>query len=241
MTDRPQTFAGKLALVTGTSRGIGRATALELARRGADIIAVSRARSQGALEELDDQIQALGRKATLVPLDLAKGDDIDKLGAALYERFGKLDILIGNAAIIGSITPLAQVDPKDFQRLIDVNVTANWRLMRGMEPLLKAADQPSSVYITSSVARTPRAFWGSYAASKAALETLALTYAAESEHWGHNVQLVDPGRTATAMRASAVPGEDQSSITQPAEIASFICDLIAQRPSSGVHRYKINK
>jgi len=216
---------GRRALVTGASRGIGKAVALALADAGADIIAVARARSQGALEDLDDQIRAKGQSCTLVPMDLKDFDAIDRLGGAIYERWGKLDILVGNAGILGTISPLGHIGVKDWAELMDVNVTANWRLIRSMDPLLKQSDAGRAIFVTSGAAGKHKQHWGGYAVSKAALEELVLTYAAESKISGVKVNLVDPGPIATHMRAKAVPGEDPASLPKPADIAPLFVEL----------------
>lgn len=216
---------GRLALVTGASRGIGRAAALALAEAGADIIAVARARSQGALEELDDAISAMGRRCTLVPMDLREMDAIDRLGGAIFERWGRLDILVGNAAILGPISPLGHIDPKDWAELMDINVTANWRLIRSMDLLLKQSDAPRAIFVTSGAAGKHKAHWGGYAVTKAALEELVLTYSNESRISGIKVNMIDPGPIRTHMRAKAVPGEDPMTIPTPEEIAPLFVEL----------------
>ncbi|MBN9590986.1 MAG: SDR family NAD(P)-dependent oxidoreductase, partial [Alphaproteobacteria bacterium] len=169
----------RIALVTGASRGIGRAAALALAAQGAHVIAI--ARTVGGLEELDDEIRKAGGSATLVPLNLKDFAALDRLGASIFERWGRLDAFLGNAGTLGVLTPLGHLEPKVFQELLDINVTANWRLIRSLDPLLKQSDAGRVLFISSTVARKPRAFWGGYAMSKAALESLALTYAAECE------------------------------------------------------------
>lgn len=216
---------GRRALVTGASRGIGKAVALALADAGADIIAVARARSQGALEDLDDQIRAKGQSCTLVPMDLKDFDAIDRLGGAIFERWGKLDILIGNAGVLGTISPLGHIGVKDWAELMDVNVTANWRLIRSMDPLLKQSDAGRAIFVTSGAAGKHKQHWGGYAVSKAALEELVLTYAAESKISGVKVNMIDPGPIATHMRAKAVPGEDPASLPKPADIAPLFVEL----------------
>lgn len=216
---------GRRALVTGASRGIGKAVALALADAGADIIAVARARSQGALEDLDDQIRAKGQSCTLVPMDLKDFDAIDRLGGAIFERWGKLDILVGNAGVLGTISPLGHIGVKDWAELMDVNVTANWRLIRSMDPLLKQSDAGRAIFVTSGAAGKHKQHWGGYAVSKAALEELVLTYAAESKISGVKVNMVDPGPIATHMRAKAVPGEDPASLPKPADIAPLFVEL----------------
>ena len=213
------------ALVTGASRGLGRALALELARQGAHVIAV--AKGKKGLEALDDEIRALGFEATLVPLDLKKWDGIDELGLAIHERWKKLDILVGSAGSLGPLTPLSHVKPKDWQDVIDINMTANYRLIRSMDPLLRASDAGRVCFITSGVTTRLRGYWGPYMASKAALEALALTYAKETEKTPIRVNLVDPGVVATAMRKEAYPGEDQSALNTPEATASLIVKVLA--------------
>lgn len=196
---------GKIALVTGASRGIGYACALGLAKAGAHIVAL--ARTTGGLQELDDEIfAATGARATLVPADIADYDGIDRLGAALNERYDHLDILVANAAQLHPLSPLGHIRPKDFEKIMAVNVTANYRLIRAMDPLLRAAPRAAAVFITDSVAHKAEAFWGPYAASKAALETLAKVYAAETAHTRVTVSLADPGPTNTKLRRQAFPG-----------------------------------
>jgi NAD(P)-dependent dehydrogenase (short-subunit alcohol dehydrogenase family) len=215
----------RLVLVTGASRGIGRAAAIALAGAGAHVIAV--ARTVGALEEVDDEIQKAGGSATLVPLNLKDFAALDRLGASIFERWGKLDAFFGNAGILGVLTPLGHLDPKVFQELLDINVTANWRLIRSLDPLLQRADAGRVLFMTSSVARNPRAFWGGYAMTKAALESLALTYAQECDSTSVKVNLLNPGGTRTAMRARAMPGEDPSTLPRPVDIAPLIVELLS--------------
>jgi NAD(P)-dependent dehydrogenase (short-subunit alcohol dehydrogenase family) len=214
----------RIALVTGASRGIGRAAALAFADAGAHVVAV--ARTQGALEELDDEIRARGGDpATLVPLDLKDLEALDRLGAALNERWGKLDILFGNAGLLGDLTPLGHVDPKTWDSLMAVNVTANWRLMRSLDPLLRASDAGRAVFVSSGAAHKCTAYWGPYSVSKAALEALARTYAAETVETRVRVMLVNPGPLRTRMRASAMPGEDPETLRTPDDLAPHIVRL----------------
>jgi NAD(P)-dependent dehydrogenase (short-subunit alcohol dehydrogenase family) len=208
---------GRIAVVTGASRGIGYHAALACAKAGAHVIAV--ARTVGGLEELDDEIRASGGAATLVPMDLADFAAIDRLGAEIDRRFGRLDILIGNAGILGSLSPLGHVDPKGFEKTFAVNVTANWRLIRSFDPLLKASDAGRAIFLTSGAAHSCRPFWGPYAASKAALEALARVYAAECANSAVRVVIVNPGVARTAMRAQAMPGEDPATLPQASAIA----------------------
>lgn len=209
----------RVALVTGASRGLGRAVAQALAAEGAHIVAV--ARTVGGLEELDDEIRATGGSATLVPLDLTDFDAIDRMGASLYERWGKLDVLVGNAAVLGTLTPLAQLDPKLWASLMDINVTANFRLIRALDPLLRQAENARAMFVTSAIARIPVAYWGAYAVSKAALEMMVLTYAAECARTNTRVVLVEPGAVRTRMRAQAFPGEDPMTLPTPEEVAKL--------------------
>jgi NAD(P)-dependent dehydrogenase (short-subunit alcohol dehydrogenase family) len=214
----------RIALVTGASRGIGRATALAFAAAGAHVVAV--ARTQGALEELDDEIRARGGDpATLVPLDLKDMAALDRLGAALHERWGKLDVLFGNAGILGDLTPLGHVDPKTWDTLMAVNVTANWRLIRSLDPLLRASDAGRAIFVSSGAAHKCTAYWGPYSVSKAALEALARTYAAETVETPVRVMLVNPGPLRTRMRASAMPGEDPETLRTPDDLAPHIVRL----------------
>jgi NAD(P)-dependent dehydrogenase (short-subunit alcohol dehydrogenase family) len=218
----------RIALVTGASRGIGRAIALDLARAGAHVVAL--ARTQGALEFLDDEIKAFGGSATLVPCDLADFDAIDRLGASLFERWGRLDIFVGNAGILGPISPLAHVDPKDWDKVLTVNVTANWRLIRSLDLLLRASNAGRVVFITSGAAHRAamKPYWGPYAISKAALEAMARTYAAEAINTSEiKVMLANPGPLRTAMRARAMPGEDPMTLKTPEEFAKKILALCA--------------
>jgi NAD(P)-dependent dehydrogenase (short-subunit alcohol dehydrogenase family) len=216
-------FADRIALVTGASRGIGRAVALALGRAGAHVIAI--ARTVGGLEELDDAIRRDGGSVTLVPCDLKDYPALDRLGAALNERYRKLDILIGNAGILGPVSPLGHVEPKAWDDVVAVNVTANWRLIRSMDPLLRLSDAGRVVMLTSGVtARTP-AYWGPYAASKAAVEALARTYAAETVTTPVRVNLFNPGPTRTRMRAQAMPGEDPMTLETPTRVAEAILPL----------------
>lgn len=217
---------GRIALVTGASRGIGRAVALELARAGAHIIAL--ARTQGALEELDDAIRAEGSEATLVPCDLKDFEALDRLGAVIYQRWGKLDILIGNAGVLGSLTPLSHVDPREWDEVLAVNVTANWRLVRSLDIPLRTSNAGRAIFISSGIAHTAdtRAYWGPYAISKAALETLARTYAAETDTTSQvKVMIANPGPLRTRMRAHAMPGEDPETLKTPEDFAPSLLAL----------------
>ncbi len=215
---------GRIALVTGASRGIGRASALALAKAGAHVVAV--ARTQGGLEELDDEIRAAtGQSATLVPMDLAEFDGIDQLGGSLHQRFGKLDILVHAAAILGPITPVAHIEPKHLERVYAVNVTASYRLIRSLEPLLRQSDAARAIFLTTGVAETPRAFWGVYGSSKAAMENLVRTWADELEQTAVRAVILNPGAMRTRMRAEAMPGEDPQTLPDPSEIGPLIVEL----------------
>jgi NAD(P)-dependent dehydrogenase (short-subunit alcohol dehydrogenase family) len=215
----------KVALVTGASRGIGQAAAKALAAAGAHVILV--ARTVGGLEDVDDEIQKAGGAATLVPLDLKDFAALDRLGASIYERWGKLDAFLGNAGVLGAVTPLTHLEPKLFQELLDVNVTANWRLMRSLHPLLRASDAGRALFVTSGAARKHTPFWGGYAMAKAALESLALTYAAECAGTNIKVNLLSPGPLRTTMRARAMPGEDPETLSSPDAVAPLIVDLLS--------------
>lgn len=214
----------RIALVTGASRGIGRAVALELARRGWRVVAVARA--QKALEKLDDDIRALGGEATLVPMDLKDYAGIDQLGAALFERFGKLDGLAACAGALGSLTPAHQATPSIMEETIGVNFMANQRLIRSMHPLMRESDAGRAVFLTSGVATEPRAYWAPYAASKAALESLVQCYAAELNITPMKANIFSPGPVRTAMRAKAFPGEDPMTLPTPADVAPAIVDML---------------
>jgi len=223
-TSGPQgRLSGRTALITGASRGIGRATAMLFAREGAHCILT--ARTTGALEEMDDEISAIGGTATLVPMDLTDYPAIDRLGAGLHERFGKLDILVGNAGILGKLGPVTHTDPKIWDQVMAVNLTANWRLLRSLDPLLRQSGAARVVMLTSSVGAKARAYWGAYAISKAALENLTLTYAAEVEKTNVRVNLLNPGATRTRMREEAYPGEDPNTLKSAEDVAAAILDL----------------
>src|SRR5690606_241102 len=203
-------LSGRIAVVTGASRGIGYHLAKELAGAGAHVIAV--ARTVGGLEELADEIRAAGGSATLVPLDLADMAGIDRLGGAIHERWGKLDVLVANAGILGVLAPIGHVEAKVFERVMTLNVTATWRLTRSVDPLLHRSDAGRAIIMSSGAAHSARAFWGVYAASKAAVEVLARSWAEESKNTPLRVNAVNPGPTRTAMRAQAMPGEDPGSL-----------------------------
>jgi NAD(P)-dependent dehydrogenase (short-subunit alcohol dehydrogenase family) len=215
----------KIALVTGASRGIGRAAAVALGRAGAHVICV--ARTVGGLEDTDDAIVKAGGSATLVPLNLKDFAAIDRLGASIYERWGRLDVFLGNAGLLGALTPLAQLEPKLFTELVEINITANWRLIRSLDPLLRQSEAARALFVTSGAAHKHTPYWGGYAMSKAALESLALTYAAECEGTKVKVNLLNPGPIRTAMRAKAMPGEEPSSLKRPEELAPLIVELLS--------------
>lgn len=224
-------FSGRLALVTGASRGIGAATAEALAAAGAHVILV--ARTPSALEEVEDRIHAAGGTATIAPLDLTDGESVGKLAGAVAERWEKLDILVLNAAMLGSLTPVQDIDPKEYSRLLSLNLLANQALIAAFDPLLRRADKADLVALTSSVGREPRAFWGAYGSSKAALETLVGAYADETAYTGRiRVHIIDPGATRTRMRALAFPGEEPESVKPPESVASAIVQrLTAEAPT----------
>jgi len=215
---------GRIALVTGASRGIGAAVARRYAREGAHLVLV--ARTTGALEELDDEIQQItGEPATLVPMDLTDFDEIDRMGAALFERFGHLDVLVGNAGMLGTLSPLGHIDPKVWDQVMAVNVTANWRLIRSLDPLLQRSEAGRAIFVSSTVGAEPRAYWSAYAVSKAALEMLTRIYAAENAESNLRANLINPGGTRTAMRAQAMPGEDPLSIKSPEAVTEMFVQL----------------
>ena len=230
MTDS-KPFAGKLALVTGASRGIGAATAEALAAAGAHVILV--ARTSSALEEVEQRIHEAGGSATIAPLDLTQGEAIGKLAAAVAERWQKLDVLVLNAAMLGSLTPVQDIDPKEYSRILSLNLLANQALMAAFDPLLKKANQADIVALTSSVGGEPRAFWGAYGSSKAALESLIGAYADETAYLDRvRVHIVDPGATRTRMRALAFPGEEPESLKPPEVVAKAIVErLTADAPT----------
>jgi len=215
----------RVALITGASRGIGAALALHLAKLGAQCVLV--ARTQGGLEEVDDAIRSAGGKpATLLPFDLQKAErDIDMIGPSIVERFGRLDILVHNAGALNKLTPVAHIEPRDWAEVMAVNLTASWRLIRSCDPPLRASDAGRAVFVTSGRVLRPRAYWGMYGAAKAGMEHLVMTWAQEVEATPLRVNLVDPGVVATKMRAAAMPGEDPSTLPQPADVAPSIAAL----------------
>ncbi len=219
-------LAGRIALVTGASRGIGAAVAGRFAAEGAHLVLV--ARTVGGLEEVDDAVRkAGGEAATLVPLDLRDFDKIDRLGASLYERFGRLDVLVGNAGVLGTLSPIGHIQPKTWVETLEVNLTANWRLIRSLDPLLQQSEAGRAIFVTSGAASSVLPYWGAYAASKAGLEMVVRTYAAEVRKTKVRANLLDPGKVRTAMRAQAFPGEDPGSLPPPEALASLFVDLAA--------------
>lgn len=215
---------GRLALVTGASRGIGYAVARRLANEGAHVIAV--ARTLGGLEELDDAIKADGNGAcTIAKMDLTKFDQIDAMGASIYQRFGKLDILVGNAGTLGELTPVSHIDQKLWDRTFAINVTANYRLIRSLDVLLKQSDAGRAIFTSSAAVQNNKPYWGLYTATKAALEGIVKGYAGELNQTKVNANMVDPGPVATAMRSKAFPGEDQSTLRKPEDITDVFVDL----------------
>ncbi len=219
---------GRIALITGASRGIGAAVAERFAREGAHLILV--ARTVGGLEEVDDRIQALGADpATLVPIDLMDYEKIDQMAAAIYERFERLDVLVGNAATLGILSPVGHIDPAVWERTVALNVTANWRLIRDFDPLLRASGSGRAIFVTSGAARSPRAYWSAYAATKAALEALVTCYAGETASSDVRVNILDPGVVRTDIRAAAFPGEDPQSLPPPDSITG---DFVALAEST---------
>jgi len=224
MTDS-QPFEGKLALVTGASRGIGAATAEALAAAGAHVILTARGGS--ALEQVEERIHAAGGAATIAPLDLSDADNIQKLAQAVAERWGSLDILVLNAAMLGSLSPVEHLDAKELERVFKLNVLANQALIAAFDPLLRRAENAEVVGITSSVGEEPRAFWGGYGASKAAFDTLLGAYADETAYAGKlRVQIIDPGATRTRMRQLAFPGEEPESVKPPESVAAAIVERL---------------
>ncbi|MCC0038327.1 MAG: SDR family NAD(P)-dependent oxidoreductase [Brucellaceae bacterium] len=216
-------LSGRVALVTGASRGIGYFIAKELAAAGAHVIAV--ARTVGGLEELDDEVKQAGGQTTLVPLDLADMAGIDRLGGAIHERWGKLDVMVANAGVLGVLGPIGHIEAKVFDKVMLLNVNAVWRLMRTTDPLLRLSDAGRAILMSSGAAHSARAFWGPYAASKAALEALARSWADETKNTALRVNSVNPGATRTAMRAQAMPGEDPMTLPHPSEVAKKIVAL----------------
>jgi NAD(P)-dependent dehydrogenase (short-subunit alcohol dehydrogenase family) len=221
-----QRFNGKVALVTGASRGLGRAVAKALAREGAHVIASARTRA--GLEELDDEVRSEGGEISLLRLDLKDGAKIDNLGPTLYQRWGRLDILVGNAAILGVLAPLGHIKEQQWQDVMAINTTANWRLIRTLDPILRLAPAGRAVFVTSGAAQRSRGYWGPYAASKAALEAMVKVYADEVASTALRVNLFDPGKMNTKMRHQAYPGEDAATLPEPETIAPQVLDLLSE-------------
>lgn len=216
-------LAGRIALITGASRGIGRAVALRFAEEGAHIIAT--ARTQGALEDLDDEIARRGGKASLLPLNLNAAGKIDALGPTLYQRFGHIDVFVGNAAMLGTLSPLTHLPDKEWLPVFDINLHANWRLLRTLDPLLRKSQAGRAIFVTAAIARQPKAYWGAYAVSKAALEAMVKIYAQEVATTPVRANLIDPGRVRTALRAQAFPGEKPDELAPPESITGVFVDL----------------
>jgi NAD(P)-dependent dehydrogenase (short-subunit alcohol dehydrogenase family) len=223
MAPTPGRLAGRLALITGASRGLGAAVARRFAAEGAQLVLV--ARTVGGLEETDDAVRRAGSSATLVPLDLTDFDAIDRLGQSLHERFGRPDILVGNAGALGTLSPVGHITTRDWAAVVNLNLTANWRLLRGLDPLLRKSQAGRAIFVTDALARAPKAYWGAYAATKAALETLVLVYADEIANTNIRANLVDPGRLRTALRARAYPGEKPESLPAPESVTEVFVAL----------------
>jgi len=224
MSDTNLPLTDKIALVTGASRGIGRASALALAKAGAHVVAV--ARTEGGLTELDDEIRAAtGEPATLVPLDIAEGNGLDHLGLALHQRFGRLDVLVHAAGMLGPMTPMSHLEPHHWDKVVALNLTATYRLLRSFEPLLKASDAGRAIFLTTGRVAQPKAFWGPYGTTKAGMEHMVRTWADELEQTQVRAVLLSPGPMRTKMRAEAMPGEDPETVTPPEEIGPLIVEL----------------
>lgn len=237
MTASPR-LANRVALVTGASRGIGRAVAVGLAREGAHVVLL--ARTTGGLEEVDDEIRAAGGTATLVTLDLRKPDKVDALGPTLYQRWGKLDILVANAGVLGPISPLPHITADAWNEVIDINLTANWRLIRSLDPLLRRADAARAVFVSSGAATAKNAYWGPYAVSKAGLEALVKTYAHEVASTAIKVNILNPGPVRTTMRQRAFPGENPETLPAPEALVPLFLDLldVGQSDSGQIYNFK---
>ncbi|WP_420405715.1 SDR family NAD(P)-dependent oxidoreductase [Nisaea sp.] len=217
---------GRIAVITGASRGIGAAVAKAFAREGAHVVLV--ARTVGALEEVDDEIRASGGSASLVPMDLKDSAAIDRLGAALHERYGRIDILVANGGMLGTLTPMHHYDPQLWDDVIAVNLTANQRLVRSLDPLLRQSDAGRAIFVTCDAAHGERPFWGAYAVSKAALEAMVRSYAAENARGPVRANLLNPGATRTKIRATAYPGEDQETVQAPEALVPLFLELASQ-------------
>lgn len=232
MTDK------RLTLVTGASRGIGRAVALELAtKHNHHVLAL--ARSKSALETLDDEIKSAGGTATLIPMDLGDAQSIEQLGAIILQRWGHLDGLVANAAVLGPISPVHTVTPKSWEQTIEINLNANWRLIRSLDPLLRQSPSGRAVFMTSGVVPRPRAFWGPYQASKAGLEALVIAWAEETRPTNMRVNLFDPGATRTAMRADAMPGEDPMTLPAAESVATKLAPLVTESCTEHATRFSV--
>jgi NAD(P)-dependent dehydrogenase (short-subunit alcohol dehydrogenase family) len=221
-----QRLAGRIAVITGASRGIGRAVAIAFATEGAHVVLV--ARSVPMLEKVDDDVRLAGGTATLVQLDLRKGDQIDALGPSLYQRFGRLDVLVGNAGTLGTLSPLGHLQVDTWETTLAINLTANWRLIRTLDPLLRRSAAGRAIFVTSGAARAETAYWGPYAVSKAGLEALVKTYAHEVAETTVRANLISPGPVRTQMRAKAFPGEDPGSLPAPEDVAPLFVELAAE-------------
>lgn len=231
-------LANRIALVTGASRGIGRAVAVGLAREGAHVVLL--ARTVGGLEEVDDEIRSFGGTATLVNLDLRQSDKVDALGPTLYQRWGKLDILVANAGVLGPLSPLAHITGDAWNEVIDVNLTANWRLIRSLDPVLRRADAARAVFVSSGAAAAKNAYWGPYSVSKAGLEALVKTYAHEVASTAIKVNLLNPGPVRTTMRQRAFPGENPATLPEPEALVPLFLGLVdaGQTESGRVYDFK---
>ena len=236
---QPNNLKGKIALITGATHGIGKSIALTLARAGAEIIAIGR--TQSALEELDDDIKKIGYKATLVPLDLTQSELIEKLSNVLYDRYKKLDILVCNAGILGSLTPINHIDENEWNKVISTNVTANIALLRSFDRLLRMSRKAQVLFLTSNLVQLKKPFWVIYAASKAALEQIAFSYAEEVRQTDISVNLVDPGAVATNLRSKAMPGEKQDSLTQPEDLSGFFIEVLNNNKNLHSQIFKFNE
>jgi NAD(P)-dependent dehydrogenase (short-subunit alcohol dehydrogenase family) len=233
MATRP--LAGRIALITGASRGLGRAVALAMARAGAHVILL--ARTVGALEEVDDEVRSLGSTATLLQLDLRKADNIDALGPTIYQRWGRLDILVGNAATLGPLSPLGHVQTNAWSDVMAINLTANWRLIRTCDPLLRQSDAGRAIFVTCAAAAADTAYWGPYAVSKAGLEALARSYARELDTTPARANLLDPGVIRTALRAQAFPGEVAAELMAPEVVAPLFLELAGAKCTANGERF----
>ena len=235
MSDTLPRFDGKVALVTGASRGIGRAIAKALALQGAHVVAL--ARTKGGLEDLDDELKAAGAAISLLRLDLREGGQIDNLGPTLYERWQRLDIFVGNAGILGPLSPLGHISEADWTQTLNINVNANWRLLRTLDPILRLSPAGRVLFMTSGAAENCRAYWGPYSVSKAALDALAKTYAHEVQSTPVRVNLLNPGRLRTRMRAKAYPGEDESTLLPPEAIVPLALSLLTPETTANGERF----